>query len=272
MKYEAKADDNGDGVGDTNRTIGLNTWPANTYPISNSRKLVSTAAGYPVANISQTTSLTAASSYTANCDTGCHLITEAEWMTIAQNALSVSSNWTDVGGTTHQVGTGYIYSGHNDNTPSKAIEADSNDANGYTNTDNTSPSNQLRTLTLTNGEVIWDLAGNAFEWTQGTIDGGQLPGLSGDTVYNWRQWNDGSLIQNGLPGSSMPGSTGLTGITWNSSSGIGQLNTNYGETGARAFRRGGYWGGGSNAGVLALHLYNSSSDDTSGGIGLRVAR
>jgi formylglycine-generating enzyme required for sulfatase activity len=192
-------------------------------------------------------------------------------MTIAQNVLSVASNWTDEGGTTHVVGTGYIYSGHNDNDPANAIEADANDANGYTGTGNSSPSNQRRTLTLTNGEVIWDMAGNAWEWTQGIIAGSQQPGLLGDTGYSWRQWNDVSLLQNGFPSSSMPGSIGLTGITWNSSSGVGQLYVNYGETETHAFFRGGRWGTGSSAGVLTLDLHYSSSIISST-FGLRVAR
>jgi prepilin-type N-terminal cleavage/methylation domain-containing protein len=272
MKYEAKADDNGDGIGDINQTTGSNTWPANTHPISNSRKLVSTAAGYPVANISQTDSITAASSYTNGCSTGCHLITEAEWMTIAQNVLSVASNWTDAGGTTHVVGTGYIYSGHSDNSPANAIEADANDVNGYTGTGNSSPSNQRRTLTLTNGEVVWDMAGNLYEWTQGTIAGGQQPGLSGESTYAWKQWNNGSLLMNGLPSLSQPSSTGISGISgWSSTRGIGQLYSNYGETGVRAFRRSGAWTSTEAAGILMLHL-NYLSSASYNGLGFRVAR
>jgi hypothetical protein len=271
MKYEAKADDNGDGTGDTNQTTGSNTWPADTYPISNSRKLVSTAAGYPVANISQTTAITAASSYTNGCSTGCHLITEAEWMTIAQNVLSVASNWTDAGGTTHVVGTGYIYSGHNDSSPNSALVADTNDVNGYTNTGNSSPSNQLRTLTLTNGEVIWDLAGNVWEYTQGNIGGGQQPGLLGESAYANREWNNSSLLMNGLSALSQPSSTGILGVNWYSTSGIGTLYSNYEETVLHALFRGGRWNYNINAGVFGLSLINAPSVQFMGG-GFRVTK
>ena len=41
----------------------------------------------------------------------------AEWMTLAANVLSVPSNWS--GGS---VGSGYIYSGHNDNDPPNPIQ------------------------------------------------------------------------------------------------------------------------------------------------------
>src|SRR5450759_2433428 len=143
---------------------------------------VSTAAGTPWVSISQTTAITN-SANVANC-TGCHLISEAEWLTIAQNVLSVASNWSS--GT---VGTGYIYSGHNDNAPANALAADPSDANGYAGETNTG-GNQKRTLALSNGQVIWDLAGNVWEWTAGTIASGLQPGLSGESAYAWKEWNN----------------------------------------------------------------------------------
>ena len=117
----------------------------------------SQVASTPWVMISQTDAMTTSS---AACS-GCHLISEAEWLTIAHNVLGVSSNWS--GGT---VGSGYIYGGHNDNSPTNALAADTNDANGYSGETNTG-GNQRRTLTLTNGEVIWDIAGNVYEWTSG---------------------------------------------------------------------------------------------------------
>lgn len=269
MKYEAKADDNGDGIGDSNQNTGTgNTWPANTYPISDTRKLVSTPQGYPVAAILQPTSIIAASSYTSGCDTGCHLVTEAEWMTIAQNVLSVPSNWS--GGS---VGSGFIYRGNSDAVPTAALEADTSDTNGYAGTENSSPSNQRRTLNLTNGEVIWDLAGNVGEYTQGFIAGGQQPGLVGDSDYVAKDWNNGSLLMNGLPYLSQPSSTAIAGISgWSSSQGIGRLYSYYSEAADRIFLRGGRWSDQSLCGVLALDLYRSPSYTTGSSIGFRVSR
>jgi hypothetical protein len=248
MKYEAKQ-------------VGATTTP------------ISQASGLPWVNISQTTAIANAPN-TKNQDgstcTTCHLITEAEWMTIAQNVLSVASNW-DNGAGVHTVGTGYIYSGHNDNVPANALEASSDDTLGYAGTGQSTPSNQKRTLTLTNGEVIWDMSGNVYDWTSGTIAGSAQPGLAGEVAYAWKQWNNASLLQNGLPTNSMPASTGVAGITWNSSAGVGQLYSNYGEVGARAFLRGGLWGHGGYAGVLYLDLrYSAGSANT--GIGFRVSR
>ena len=264
MKYEAKADDNSDGVGDTNQTTGVNTWPADTHPISATRKLVSTAAGYPVANISQTTAITAASSanFVYGCSSGCHIITEAEWMTIAQNVLSVPSNWS--GGA---VGTGYIYGGHNDSSPLTAIVADTSDANGYANTGNAS-GNQRRTLTLTNGEVIWDLAGDVWEWTTGQMTGGQPTGMAGWGWYQWAAVSGGAFAVN--PYSS---GTGISGSgSWTDVNGIGQIYGLTSDASLHGFRRSGRWDtGGNNVGVLTIAL-NSAPSDTSSGIGLRVSR
>jgi len=190
--------------------------------------------------------------------TGCHLITEAEWMTLAQNILNISSNWSG-----NAVGSGYVYSGHSD--AMSPLEASSNDSDGYYLTGNTAPSEQKRTLTLSNGEVIWDLAGNVYERTQGTINAGQQPGLSGESSFTWKEWNNGSLIQNGLPNLAMPISTGIANInTWGSSQKIGKLRSNLGATSQYNYIRGGasyydgFYGVGS-CGILALDLSGSTT-------------
>jgi len=264
MKYEAKAD-NGSGIGDTTQDTGYHTWPANTHPISSTRKLVSTPRGYPVANISQTTAITAVNTnnYVTDCSSGCHIITEAEWMTIAQNVLSVASNWSS--GT---VGTGHIYSGHNDNGPNMALEA-SDDNNGYYGTGQTS-GNQKRSLTLTNGETIWDLAGNVWEWTASTTTGGQ-PGITGEGAFAWKEWTavnaPGSLT---VP--VTPASTGLSGSSsWYSGHGVGLLYSYVSDASLRGFVRGSTWNGGGLAGVLSLSL-GSPPGSVGNNFGLRVSR
>jgi prepilin-type N-terminal cleavage/methylation domain-containing protein len=223
---------------------------------------ISQAGTTPWVNISQTTAI-ANSPNVAGC-TGCHLITEAEYMTIAQNVLSVASNWS--GGS---VGSGYIYSGHNDNAPANALAPDSNDANGYYGETNQG-GNQRRTLALTNGQVIWDIAGNVWEWTSGQTTGGQ-PGVAGNAYASWIQWPNvttpGTLSPN-----VFPSGTGITGSSaWTSTQGIGQLLSNPAEASLRGFLRGGGWYHGSSAGVLTLHLSGSPSD-TGSTFGFRVSR
>ena len=247
MKYEAKI------AGQSN---GNQTYSSAFVPESR-------ADGTPWVNISQTNAIAEAATV-AGCST-CHLMTEAEWMTLAANVLSVPSNWS-----TNTVGSGYIYSGHNDNSPSNSLAASTDDADGYNGTSNSS-GNQRRTLTLTNGEVIWDMAGNVWEWTNATIAGNAQPGLSGETAYAWKQWNNSSLLMNGLPYVSQPAAISSVVAGYSSTQGIGQLYSNYGETGVRAFLRGGAWAYGANAGVLTLLLSNASSY-TNTHIGFRVAR
>jgi prepilin-type N-terminal cleavage/methylation domain-containing protein len=210
----------------------------------------------PWVNISQTTALSTAS---AACS-GCHLITEAEWLTIAQNVLSVPSNWN-----TGTVGSGYVYSGHNDSAPANILIPDTNDANGYSNETNTG-GNQRRTLTLTNSQVIWDLAGNAWEWTAGTSTTGK-PGSNGSA---FREWNvlttSGSLPINPMPSFGTP-----TAGSWNSSQGIGQIYSDSSDVALRGFLRSGSWNSNVDDGVLALNL-GIVPGLTAADVGFRVSR
>ena len=223
---------------------------------------VSTATGTPWVNINQTDAMTY-SKNVAGC-TGCNLISEAQWMTLAQNVLSVNSNWS--GGT---VGSGYIYSGHNDNAPANSLAADASDANGYTGTGQTT-GNQKRTLTLTNGEVIWDMAGNITEWTSGQVSGANnQPGAPGTgwTGYEWPSVTSLGTISV----SPTPASTGLSGAaSWSTGNGVGYLASDTTQSALRGFLRGGYWNGASNAGVLFLNLNNAPST-VSTYVGFRVA-
>lgn len=218
---------------------------------------ISQAAGTPWVNISQTSAISTAA---AACD-GCHLITEAEWLTIAQNVMSVGSNWSG-----ESVGSGYMFRGHSDNSPANAIAASTNDNDGYTGTGQTS-GEQRRTLTLTNGEVIWDLAGNVWELSSGTTEGGIQPGAPG---YYWREWN-ALAVPGSLNPNPHPAYANATAAGWNSTQNIGQVYSDSNQAGLRAFPRGGNWTHGSYAGVFTVHLGNEPTFSSST-IGFRVAR
>lgn len=253
-----------------NATFGTKDFWVMKYEAKNvDNKAMSRADSLPWVNVSQTDAISTAQTA---CD-GCHLISEAEWMTIAANVLAVTSNWS--GGS---VGSGYIFSGSSDAAPSNALVADSDDANGYSGTGNASGettitnsmqgNSQRRTLALTNGEVVWDLSGNVFEWTPGTIAGGQQPGFSGESAYIDKPWNSSSLLMNGLPVLSRP--SAISG-TVSSYQGIGLLYSNYGEASARSFLRGGAWGTTYGTGVLGLYL-NSTASYVAPAVGFRVSR
>lgn len=196
---------------------------------------------------------------------GCHLITEAEWMTIAQNVLSVASNWS--GGA---VGSGFIYSGHNDNSPANSLAASTDDNDGYFGTDNTA-GNQKRTLTLTNGETIWDFAGNVWEWTAGQTTGNQ-PGITSELAFAWKDWA-ALTVSGNLSVNPFLNNINITGSnTWTAdTNSIGKLYSYISDSSLRGFLRGGSWCDHYNAGVLALYLGLSPSN-TDANIGFRVAK
>lgn len=217
MKFEAK--DNGSG-GVASTPAGL-PYGAGTPIDFNGAKTLSTAA----------------------C-AGCHLMTEEEWLTVAHNVLSVPSNWS--GGS---VGNGYIFSGHNDSSAG-ALVASANDADGYSGTGNVAPSNQRRTLTLTNGEVIWDFAGNQAEWTDKLASE-----PVGNTGYEEREWTAANntnppSVPNPFPSYGTPAAS-----AWSSTQGIGKLYSDSSDPYTNHYLRGGAHNSSLGfAGVFALDI------------------
>jgi len=250
MKYEAKA------VATIDPTVGLTTPNTGSNTIANSttattsangRAVASVASGFPIANISQIDSIT----YCSN--SGASLISNAEWMTIARNIEAQGVNWT--GGT---VGSGGLWRGHSDNSPAGALEA-STDNDPYFGTGNTSPSIERRTHTLSNGEVIWDLSGNVWEWTNDTIQGQNKPNTSsGNFFQNWTVFNTG-----GSYGTLSYDLTRPSNSIWNSGQNMGQYysGTVNGDVNF-TFLRGGNWGHTINAGIFTMGLLNISTSSS----------
>jgi len=229
----------------------------------------SQASGVPW-EISRATAATKASEVCS----GCHLITEAEWMTIVQNVLNVASNWSN-----GVVGSGFVYSGHNDGAPTGPQVASTDDNDGYYNTNDFSGDSgvtggmvgntQRRTLTLTNGKVIWDMAANTAEWASGVAGSGK-PGVDGGGLA-WREWTD---ITN--PGSltvdPSPTGTGISGASgWDSVEGLGRLISDVADVSDRSFMRGGAWPNNVYSGIAALDI-RYDYGDLSTVCGFRVAK
>ena len=84
---------------------------------------------------------------------GAQLLSNDQWMTIATNIANQASNWSG-----SSVGSGALNRGHSDG--SSALAATGSHGAWSTN---------HRTHTLSNGEVIWDMAGNVWEWTSYVI-------------------------------------------------------------------------------------------------------
>jgi prepilin-type N-terminal cleavage/methylation domain-containing protein len=249
MKYEAKCVQASTQTSLTSPTTGYNTYANNTTPCTsaNGRYIASTAGGYPIANISQTNAI----SYCAAI--GAHLITNNEWQTIAWNAQNVASNWKDgVIGSTESAGG--MYRGNSNS--SKAM--DGTNALSGTNT---------RTLTLSNGSVVWDLSSNVIEWTSDTITGANSPSAA-PTGGTWREFTAitswGTMTQ---------ATAGASNATWDATNGIGLIYSD--GTGSNSttygFLRGGSWNYAAYAGVETLGLFYGPGS-TNSSIGFRCVR
>jgi len=258
MKYEAKI---------TGNDVGTTSYVG-------SMTAESRASGTPWVSISQTQAIA------ESIEAGGHLLTEAEWMTLAADVLSVKYNWSG-----QEVGSGHVYQGHINSNPANGIAASTDDTdtlNGMTGGKGTTVgTNSSRVFYLKSGDAIWDLSGNVWEWTQQAIGTPTLSvsniGVSGDTpgTWTWREYTLGSLSFGNMPAISRPSVlnsvAGLTSLTWSTDTGVGQLYASYPDTAPRAFFRGGRWTNNIYAGILALGLSDVSSTGTIN-TGFRVAK
>ncbi|MFA5870977.1 MAG: prepilin-type N-terminal cleavage/methylation domain-containing protein [Candidatus Paceibacterota bacterium] len=255
MKYEAKCVANSAlNTGLVSPDTGYNTYSdsGTACTAANSRTVASLQSGYPIANISHNTAKT----YCTNLGSGSHLLTNEEYMTIARNAEQQTANWN--GGV---VGTSYLFSGHNDNTPALALQA-STDSDPYSGTGNSTPSNQKRTFTLANGNTIWDLSGNVWEHVQrtssDTVTALALPTCSdGVAGWGWCQYGNSTLpYVSAWTGDVAQNYVGPSNTSWNSTQGMGQVYTykNGTSQGTTVLLRGGSWSSGSSAGAFGTSL------------------
>lgn len=178
---------------------------------------------------------------------------------IILNDISTNpQNWSS--GT---VGNGYLYSGHNDTGPANVILTSSNDLDGYINTGQTTPSNQRRTHSFTNGEVIWDYSGNLWEVL-----------YEAQNVGGNDEWTE---YTNGLTNPFSPTAITGTAKTWTSANGVGMKvhegTTNLTEAnigvGTYWLVSGGAWDNGSGAGLFASNWDAHLLSNQSGSVGFR---
>ena len=203
-----------------------------------------------------------------------HLCTNGEWMATARNIEAQAENWAS-----GVVGTGCMYGGHMDNLPGAAMNASIDDGEGYWDDSLSPPANYTdgstscpfvttgsddsyietrRTHYLSNGEVIWDLSGNVWEWVDEQCTAGDV----WDATAAWVEWDAAALadLETYLAGPSG---------SYTDDQGAGRF---YGCTAdANAFLRGGGWYHGPNAGLFALHLTYAPSD-TGTTIGFRCCQ
>lgn len=253
MKYEAKI------AGNDN---GNTTYSASMVPESRT-------SGTPWVGISQSQAAASAAKV-AGC-TDCHIMTEAEWMTLMANILSVPSNWSS-----GVVGSGYLYQGHVNNSPANSLAAgsDSQPTFGITGgTGSVSGTNSQRTFTLSNGNVVWDIIGNVREWTNLTGDSSLLPAGYGDlrTITDWGGLTFPTVGPlNSIAALSDAMNPNFASATnWIADNGMGRF-FGYSGSSIDGSVRGGDWASTSDAGAFYIDLSNSASLQVAS-IGFRVA-
>lgn len=225
---------------------------------NDTKNATSQATGLPWINITQTAALTACQSIGANV----HLITNAEWMSLASNLAMVGSNWS--GGS---VGSGAINSGNSHNNPGAACAASLNDGEPYQQ--RCAPISggtwsEKRTHTLSTGAVIWDLAGNAWEWTSYVIaNSNAKPYVSTDGSPQ-DAFRELSAVNADFTAMALHDLRPINveknfwNDAWSSSQGIGSYHAGLNGSGGALFRGGGY-DENNNGGIFAARMLGASS-------------
>jgi len=246
-------------LGNSSATNGNASWWLDTsrdfcvmkYPAKNvSSVAASAAAGLPWVNITRDSSASTCAAVGANY----RLISNTQWQTVARNAESVAANWSG-----NAVGSGVIARGHSDNSPANILE-NSTDNDPYFGTGNSGAAwntlgvtpaagtEQKRTQTLSNGDVVWDFGGNVYQWVSDNYaDLGVNPTIPTGTD----EFSNTSNFPTALPAINrlLFAPLGL----YNSAQNIGTV---YGYTGLVS--RGLSFSTGTNAGLFAASLGGSS--------------
>lgn len=226
---------------------------------------VSQPTGTPWTTIDRTTSATECASMVAGTG-NFTLITNAQWQTTARDVELQATNWS--GGGIGSVGGLSI--GHSDGTPLSTLAASGDDTDACYGTGQTCDLNtwdqQRRTFQLSNGAIVWDLAGNIWEWVAGdnNTDFGTDTALA--LVTDTTHPTIGTI--GGLTGTAkfhFGASGDYTSLTTGTEGGIGAGIINYTSGG---IFRGNRWNSITGAGVFRVQL-NQSTSWTHSSLGFR---
>lgn len=241
------------------------------YPAKNndsSTYATSTMGGTPWVSIPRGTDETTVGGAMKACKdagAGYRLMSNTQWQTVARNAESVAANWSG-----NAVGSGVMARGHTDNSPSFALE-NAADEHPHFGTGNSGEAwntlgatpaagtEQKRTHTLSNGDVVWDFGGNVWQWAS---DNHADLGLSPAITAAWDEFSNTTNFPTVSPGINrlLFAPSGL----YTSAQNIGRIHGGS----AGAVRRGSDYNNGTTAGLFGATLGDSTSFP-SGGVGFR---
>jgi len=272
MKYDAKCT-NTDPKCVTSEGVYKNNRPG--CECQGSFSVVSTMTGAPITYIPEDDGTNvSAKAYCRNA--GGHLITNNEWMSIARNVEKVNENWCNSDGTgcgnTPGTPGKILANGHNDDVPSRALASSSDDKPCFGTTSDGSnvcggKSSQKRTLTLTNGNVIWDFAGNVWTWVDAEIERRDEPHSitpgEGGMGWVWAEFQTVPYDSNLMPENP----------AWNSTQGVGRIYhyNLVGDTDTTIYTyiRGGNWRHGHDSGAFTVHMSPEPSRTNIDDVGFR---
>lgn len=313
MKYDAKCADS------TDPTTGLAPMPGNVCSglsvsggyggvyknnlascsciLQNHKQVVSTKSGFPITYIALFDATT--NNAKTYCQSnGWHVITNNEWMTIARNVEKISGNWCDSNGTNCGFPPGtkgkILASGHgdaaNEATASAGgigalIAANDNQPCFGTTTDGSNTcggkNSQKRTLMLSNGNIIWDFAGNVWQWVDAQVMRKDEPQSSSSGVLDVG-WLKSDFAPGSLPSVITTNGQGPvlgydafrpSNPTWNANNGVGRIyhySSAYDtSTTLYAFIRGGNWRHFDDDGAFTIHMSPPGNTENIDDVGFR---
>ncbi len=265
----------------------------------NNKVVVSTSSGFPIAYIPETGS--GSDNAKSYCEQmGWHLITNPEWMSIARNLEKGRANWCNANATGcgAQPGTKgkILANGQNDKHNEASAGGASSDSALIASTDDsqacygttTDGSNtcggagsQKRTLTLSNGEIICDFAGNVWQWVDGTVMRKDEPKSATNNVLD-TGWTLSDFAPGSLPSVITDNGQGLSlgydsfrpsNPAWNANNGVGRIyhysSASDTDTTLYTFIRGGNWKHGTDDGAFTMHLSPAPDKTNINDVGFR---
>jgi hypothetical protein len=184
------------------------------------------------------------------------IISNGEWQTIARDIVAQQSGATNNWGTDSN-GHTILNHGHADNSPSQSCDASNESVDtDCADTGGEADFAEKRTHNLSNSDVIWDLAGNVWEWVKDnnttTVYTGSFTGefWTGLTDGNSDGISDSYSVTQDLLGPLDLTPAICTNPSLNNQCGFGYLF----DDNAGTILRGGLWSRNTSSGVFAANL------------------